>query len=124
MWNTDEKQRLKKIIISKGIKRITDTGFAYVRADEIIFPESLSSIDRFSFHSCFIDKITIKNPALSIGSQAFAHSTLKEIRFPNTLREFLASTGSIVLEQCDYADNFKKGGVETDICPQSQNKKS
>ena len=175
MWNIDEKQRLKKIIISEGIEKITDTGFAYAKVDEIILPESLTSIDRFSFHRCFIDKITIKNPELTIGLQAFSYSTLKEIVFPKHFKgllepgcfsdssietfhcpenglvsgifenctklnkiifpenqkkitipsrsffgctslkklEFPASTGSVVLEQCDYADNFKKGGVET-----------
>ncbi len=82
-WNLDSEQRLKKIIVSEGIRKIVGAGFAWVMADQVDLPESLTLIDEFSFTHSRVGKVVLKSKTASLGCGAFWGSKLKEIVLPD-----------------------------------------
>lgn len=49
IWNTDKDQKLKKIIISEGVREIVNEGMAFAGAEELVLPESLVLVDERTF---------------------------------------------------------------------------
>ena len=82
-WNLGSKNRLKKIIVSEGIRKIVGTGFAWVMADQVVLPESLAYIDEFSFIHSRVGKVVVQSKTARLESLAFSSSHMKEIEFPD-----------------------------------------
>ena len=82
-WNRGSKNRLKKIIVSEGIRKIVGTGFAWVMADEVVLPESLAYIDEFSFTDSRVGKVVVQSKTARLENRAFSFSHMKEIQLPD-----------------------------------------
>ena len=110
IWNTDMEQKIKKIIIPEGVREIVNEGMAYVRAEELVLPESLVLVDEQTFIGCSITRVEIKGEQTTLGHSAFAMSLLKEILFPADFQGTLGPTcfGGTQIEIFHCPANVKK----------------
>lgn len=92
MWNTRKDKILNKVIVSEGINNIYDSGFAYLKADEVILPESLSTVDRYAFMGSQVKKVVIKGTNTSLGYCSFTESLVEEIIFPDGYKGHLETS--------------------------------
>lgn len=83
LWNTNKEQILKKVMVPEGIEKISNSGFAYLNAGEIILPESLKSIESYGFIGSNIEKVILKGKETSLEFCSFTNSSFKEIIFPD-----------------------------------------
>lgn len=74
---------LKKVIVPEGIEKISNSGFAYLKADEVILPESLKSIESYGFIGSNVEKVILKGKDTSLEFCSFTNSSFKEIVFPD-----------------------------------------
>ncbi len=107
-WNRDSKNRLKKIIVAEGIRKIVGTGFAWVMADEVVLPESLAYIDEFSFYNCRVRKVAVQSKTARLESWAFRFSHMKEIELPD---DFQGEIGVECFSQSSI-ETFKWPAIE------------
>lgn len=116
IWNTDMDQKLKKIIIPEGVREIVNEGMAYVRAEELVLPESLVLVDEQTFIGCSITRAEIKGEQTTLGHSAFAMSSLKEILFPADFQGTLGPTcfSGSQIEKFHCPESIKKINFLTD----------
>lgn len=83
MWNTSKDKMLKKVVVSEGINNIYDSGFAYLKAVEVILPKSLAAVDRYAFMGSQIRKVVLNGTDTSLEYCSFSESLVEEIIFPD-----------------------------------------
>lgn len=79
----------EEVVIPEGVKRLIPYVFSGLHFKSVIFPESLSKIDRAAFHSCTdLRTIIFKEGLTVIGMSAFsACSSLTSISVPDGVTE-------------------------------------
>lgn len=88
---------LEKIIIPKGMERITHDAFSSCGLKKIEFPNTLKEIESRAFFMSGLEEIQIPDSVEKIGNMAFAYSSdLTEIKLPLVLKEF----GDYVFQEC------------------------
>lgn len=105
IWNTDKDQKLKKIIISEGVREIVNEGMAFAGAEELVLPESLVLVDERTFIGSKISKVLVKGEKTKLCPWSFTKTCLREITFPEKFQGRLCS------------DCFSETPIETFCCP-------
>lgn len=87
LWQTNEQQKLKKIVVSEGIKQIVFDAFVNTKADCLELPKSLTNIGEDFIHStCFfnskIKHVVIKGNKTNVAGNVFAGTELEKITLP------------------------------------------
>ena len=90
-WQKNKKQRIKKIVIPEGIKKIWNEAFRGVYAEKIILPKSLTKIDSCAFANTTTKKVVLKSKNAILKRSAFAKSSMEKIKFPNGFRGSIES---------------------------------
>ena len=112
-WRESEDKRYKKIVIPEGVKRIYDMAFQGVEADIVDLPSSMYDTGKRSFINSKINTVIVKNPKMQISEQAFAYSTIREIKLPSQYEGKLKKQcfESSELEQFDWPVNSSETSV-------------
>lgn len=89
---------IEKVVLPSKLTKIGRYAFRYSGIKEILFPETLSSIDREAFSNCyFLTKVLFSNFISYISDYAFEHcSSLTEVSLPNSI----TSMGSCAFNEC------------------------
>ncbi len=88
--NTSTFSPLSKVTFGKNIKRIGVSAFWHnTELKELIFPESLETIDNYAFSQCAaVNKIVFNDKLQSMGQESFYHcSNVSVLEFPTSLEK-------------------------------------
>ena len=102
-WMIDEKQHLKKITISEGIKRLGDCSFTYIQAGQVIIPASMRKIGAKAFGFSKIKHVIMNGKGTTLKFSAFYKSSIKKIDMPE---DFCGEIGTGCFEDSDI-ENFQ-----------------
>jgi len=114
VWQNSIKNGLQKIIVEEGVEEIYEGTFAGIMAEEIVLPESLTSIGDSAFYKSKISKVTIKSKNATLGACSFNESSLKEIHLP---AEYNGEIG-----YCCFAGSAIEKFKWPDYCSESRSK--
>ena len=91
-------------IIPDGVTTIGDSAFCNSNLREIIFPDSVTSIEGWAFDRCQgLTEVILPNGVTSIGHWAFARCyNLTKVAIPDSV----ISVGSCVFEECDNLEYY------------------
>ena len=88
---------ITKVTLSEGITKIPDEFFYNSFVNEVVMPDSLTSIGKGAFERCYnLKHVTIPDNVTTIGDQAFYFSGLQSIKLPTSLK----SIGNRAFEEC------------------------
>jgi len=81
-------KRLTKVVLNEGIKKMYHTFSQCTSLVDVNFPSSLVEIEDYSFYSCKLEVVELKEGLQEIGALAFGdNSSLESITLPSTITE-------------------------------------